>query len=97
MSDVLDGLRALSLRALGRWGHQSQIDMVLEECGELIAAVNRHRRGRCSLADLAGEVADVEIIIDQLRIILGDGLVDNAKRSKLRRLAARLDEGEGIS
>lgn len=86
---------ALYQRAINRWGNASQLRMLLqEECGELVAAVNQHDRGRLSDAMVAGEVADVLIMAAQARLILGEELVDRIMRMKLRRLEQRLNAAE---
>ncbi len=88
------GERDLFRRALACWGDESQWRMVQEECAELIAAVNRCDRGRCTVYDLAAEVADVEIMVAQARLLLGNSLVDDAKTKALIRLRARVEEAE---
>ena len=78
--------------AVDKWGPATEWRQLQEECGELIAAINRFDRTRCTEAELAEEVADVEILIEQARLMLGDELVDTFKRQKLERLAERLQE-----
>lgn len=53
--------------AIKHYGPEQQLRMLQEECGELIAVVNHFMRGRCSLADVMTEVADVQIMIEQIR------------------------------
>lgn len=93
--------RKLALRAIGAWGPLAQMGMVQEECAELIAAINQRRRGRLEIEDLAEEVADIEITMESLRIIVGDNLVDQKKQEKLYRLETRLllaesEKNEGV-
>ena len=88
--------RGLYDRAIKRWGGQAQLRMLQEECGELIVAVAHVLRKNKSLSttELADEIADVEIMCEQARVLLGDegsDLVDRAKDAKLRRLQARLE------
>jgi NTP pyrophosphatase (non-canonical NTP hydrolase) len=66
--------------------------MVLEECAELILAIQHHRRNRNSLEAVAEEIADVEIMCGQLRLMVGNELVDKQKVAKLKRLSKRLDK-----
>jgi hypothetical protein len=77
-------------RALFVWGWEAQMDMVCEECAELIAAVCQARRGRATVADLASEVADVEIMCGQMRAMIGADHVDAAVEAKMERLRDRL-------
>lgn len=48
----------LCREAVTVWGVNTQINQCMEECAELVAALNRYRRGRCMAADVAGELAD---------------------------------------
>lgn len=81
-------------RALQAWGKDVQWEMVIEECAELIAIINRSRRGRSSIEEVASEVADVMIVVMQARLILGP-VVDAALARKIERLERRLDKAEG--
>ncbi len=76
-------------RAITAWGIESQLWMAVEECGELLAALNQHQRGRN--VDVCGEIADVTIMCRQLAIVFGEGEVDEAIHNKLVRLRSRLD------
>ena len=76
-------------KALHLWGQDAQMDMVEEECAELILALKHLRRGRTDFLPLFNEIADVEIMIGQMRLMFGDEGIDKAKRSKLIRLAER--------
>ena len=78
-------------RAIEAFGHGRQWDIVQEECGELVAAVNHYRRRKISADDLASEIADVIIMSEQARIMCGESLVDAAVGRKLRRLAERIE------
>ena len=83
---------ALYRRAIKTYGHDAQWRQVQEECAELIAAVNRFRRGRIPAEELAGEIADVRIMYEQALILIGSGaIVENAFEKKLSRLKERLD------
>jgi len=50
-------------RVIDRHGINNQLRMLTEECGELVAAVNRYQRGRTGLVDLLEEIADVENLL----------------------------------
>lgn len=88
--------------AIHKWGAEQQWRMVQEECGELIAAINRQARGReGSLIQLVEEIANVIIVIGQARTMCnamaGDGAVEAAVVLKLTRLEERLEiDGEAI-
>lgn len=88
MLDV-EGQRTLEA-AVAKWGESSQIDMAIEECAELIVALQHHRRGRITFEACAEEIADVWIMVRQLEIIMEDDSVAEAKLAKIERLKSRL-------
>lgn len=73
-------------QAIKKWGIDFQMMMAQEECGELVACISQFKRGRRTKNQLAEEIADVEIMCSQLRIIIGDSIVDHEKQKKLERL-----------
>jgi NTP pyrophosphatase (non-canonical NTP hydrolase) len=86
--------QALYQAAIDKWGQAAQVLMAMEECGELVAALPQYFfRDRIARDALASEIADVEIMIGQLRLMVGDSLVDLAKVEKLMRLKAHLEAG----
>jgi NTP pyrophosphatase (non-canonical NTP hydrolase) len=80
--------------AIKLWGAASQWRMVQEECGELVAAINRFDRGRTVTVELAEEIADVTILMEQARLMLGSEVVDEAIERKLSRLEGRIVASE---
>lgn len=76
--------------ALRKWGPEKQLAKLAEEAAELSAAAARSLTGYCGEADLADEMADVEIMIEQFRLNGMDKLIDYRKTKKLARLAERL-------
>jgi len=95
--ELLDALRDMDepgqsvlRRALRRYGFEAQLSMLTEECGELVAAVNRYRRGRAGAFEaMIEEMADVSILLDQMRLVYG-AEIDAARARKLARLRERL-------
>ena len=81
-------------KAIEKFGATEQENLAIEECSELIQAVSHKHRGREH--NIAEEIADVEIMLDQLRII-NDCFYDvaNIKEIKLERLEERL-RGETV-
>ena len=73
-------------QAVAKWGEESQIDMTIEECAELIVELRHVCRGRSSIGAVCSEVADVEIMCTQMRVIFGPTLIDKIKVQKLKRL-----------
>lgn len=82
------------MEAIEAWGEDAQIEMVIEECSELIQAIQKTKRnpdkGDVWLG-LISEYADVFIMMKQLRIILdSDEAIQQAINAKIHRLKKRL-------
>ncbi len=77
-------------KAAALWG-DLQLEMVIEECAELITALQHLKRGRASIAEVAEECADVTIMMEQLRLELGPARVDQIRDRKMLRLRDRID------
>ena len=83
-------------QAIKSWGVLAQLDMVVEECSELIKAVQKAKRAKtdkqraiCEMF-IAYEVVDVEIMCEQVRQMFKDQPFDKMKDQKLERLKKRL-------
>ena len=89
--------RDIYVRALNLWGNAAQINMAIEECAELIVKLVKsdRRNNGATIDEIAEEIADVEIMMSQLRILFGDEAVEAAKIKKLARLEERLKVAEG--
>lgn len=82
-------------RVLQHFGDAAQIQQTMAECGELITALSHYfASGRGTAADVATEIADVEIMCAQMRMIVGSELVDLEKVEKLAQLQALLADEE---
>lgn len=82
-------------RALKLNGEDRQVNQAIEECAEFTVAACHRRRGRHrDIYKFAEEIADVEVMMKQMRILTPRGLVDQIKREKLARLSKRLDRKE---
>lgn len=77
-------------RAILQYGMSRQICKAAEECAELAAAISRHFATEGSTAEVISEIADVEIMCVQLRMIFGADLIDTARAEKVARLHGRL-------
>jgi NTP pyrophosphatase (non-canonical NTP hydrolase) len=82
--------------ALDTWGTSLQIGMIAEEATELATAALHVLRGRDALYELAEEAADMEIMLAQLRVMMGEK-IDEHKIRKLQRLRERLDEDHHVT
>lgn len=56
--------------ALSKFGENAQKEMLIEEMAELTQAILKDRRGRES--NIAEEIADVQIVLDQIKLLHPD-------------------------
>lgn len=83
--------------ALEAFGAEVQMVMAIEEMSELTKELCKHRRGRDNVEAIAEEIADVEIMLQQMVMLYGCAeSVETFRRDKLERLAERIKEAEGI-
>lgn len=99
-----ESLKQFYLQVLDRYGEESQSDAIVEEAAELIQAICKYRhaarRGRDleeALEKVVDEIADVEIALDQAKLIYygraadAEKLFAEKKRQKLAKLADKMD------
>lgn len=78
-------------RALKEWGSEAQLDMVIEECAELINSIQKWRRRRLSSEAVLEEGVDVELMIEQLKLMLDAPVLwAKVRAEKLARLTKLL-------
>jgi NTP pyrophosphatase (non-canonical NTP hydrolase) len=82
----INGKEHVLYEAIEHYSLETQMTKAIEECGELIVAI-----ARGDIPNIAEEVADVRIMLDQIEIILGldTGMI---RQSKLERLSQRIQE-----
>lgn len=81
-------------RALDTYGSTMQIVVMMEEMSELQKELCKYLRGKYSPANIAEEIADVEIMLEQMKMLLCcTDDVRNERRRKVERLKKRLDNG----
>jgi len=87
--------KKLYKEAIEKWSIDFQLDMVCEECAELIKAILKYRRGKIHYSEIIKEGVDVEIMIEQLKEIL-DYPMDwkRFRRLKINRLKGMLEDVE---
>ena len=79
------------MAALETYGEEAQIIMVFEEKAELQKELCKYLRGERNITNIAEEIADVEITLEQMKLLFEiDGLVDDFKSIKIDRLKERL-------
>lgn len=82
-------------RAIEEYGKDSQLKMAIEEMAELTQAICKSFRGKDNVDNIIEEIADVEIMIAQLKIIfeIEPFKVNIWKGLKLAGLMQKLDDG----
>lgn len=79
--------------AIACYGMDSQIWMAVEEMSELTKELAKIRRGSTTISNLVDEIADVTILMEQLRIMFGvNELVNHRMEYKTRRLEQQIAE-----
>jgi len=73
-------------RAIEKWGSEAQVNQAIQECAELIQALTKIKQGRPDYDNIVEEIADVEIMMQELNLIFGIGMIQNKKKEKLERL-----------
>lgn len=79
--------------ALELWGGEAQTLMVMEEMSELQKELCKHARGKDNRKEIAEEIADVRIMLDQM-CILHDcvELAEEYELMKLDRLLGNIEK-----
>ena len=79
-------------RAVTYYGESSRLLLTIEEMSELTKELVKRARGRDNMAVISEEIADVEIMLEQLKTLFGNRAdVDCWKAKKLQRLIERMD------
>ena len=83
----------LYLKAIYFWGEQFQIDMMIEECAELTKSLLKRRRSNNlnANAHIEEEIADVEIMLEQMKLIFNADNIQLLKEEKIKRLKKLLN------
>ena len=75
------------------YGYESQMDMLCEECGEFIQARNKLRRSVAgAYQNCLEEIADIAIMIEQMKLICGADRINNIIDQKLTRQIQRISK-----
>lgn len=89
--------KKVKLEAIERWGNKKQQEIAIEEMAELTKAIVKSWRYDVDLVlqhKLAEEIADVEIMMDYLRLTysIPESLISETKDIKINRLKDRLSQ-----
>lgn len=74
------------------YGFTPLLDMMMEECGEMIVALNHYKRQRVSTEKLIEEFADIWIVLKQMGVLLDENAIANVIDYKLRSIDGVIDE-----
>lgn len=91
VGDILIQEQAICENALDTFGIEHQVDKCIEECAELINALEKYRRGRALPPEVVTEIADVMITCAQMSIVFGRVAVVHEQARKLKRLEKRIE------
>lgn len=87
-------------QAIEKWGANSQIEMIIEECAELILILQKLKRNYGKdfayneelLTSVCGEVADVTIMTEQAKLLFDKEIIQARIDYKMNRLKERLEK-----
>ena len=89
-------------QVIAKFGIDYQLAIVQEECAELIQAISKLKRARNSdhpgrtakaaMNNLMEEAADVQIMLDQIRIMYPSKAYDTIRTQKIARLEKRINQ-----
>lgn len=85
---------ALNIRASKLWDAERINIVFIEEAAEVIQEVVHFRRGKCGIRDLFGEMADLQIMLDQMKVICGQAEFNEVLAEKYAALDKKLDSIE---
>ena len=91
--------RKILRKAIDTYGTEAQMMQCIEEMAELIQAINKYFRANTNeemakaYISVIEEISDVQIMLEQMRIVFGDKSVDEQITTKLGRLEKRLKGG----
>jgi phosphoribosyl-ATP pyrophosphohydrolase len=74
-------------QAINKWGEECQYQKAIEECAELIKAICKRDK-----LNIIEECADVLIMAEQIKMMIGREDVDKIINYKLKRLKGRIEE-----
>lgn len=101
----MNELKKLNLASADYYGYDAQSNQLIEECAELIQAINKHKRVlhnvqsvnmtlKEAISNVSEEIADVEIMLTQIKYLLGinEQYIDTIKEMKIKRTAQRIEK-----
>lgn len=85
-------------KAIRHYGRQHQQTKAVEELAELQTAILKSLDGRCDMKNIVEEIADVEIMLVQLKkmFLIKPEELDLIKAEKILRLKRRMEVEKGL-
>jgi hypothetical protein len=78
-------------KAVYHYGEDSQIIKCIEELSELIVQLSKYQNGKNNIAEIAEEIADSRIMLEQMEIVFNcSATVKRNIGTKLNRLEQRI-------
>ena len=86
-------------QTIDKWGAENQTEMIIEECSELILALQKMKRSKKQnsekiLMDVCDEIADVIIMTKTAELLFDKELIEERVEFKMNRIKNKLD-GKG--
>jgi len=95
-TEFTEGEIKIMQTALDRWGLHAQVGQTVEECAELIVALQKYYRlpNEEAVKNILDEIADVEMMLAQMRIVFGidDDTLRKRIEYKFEKLSQYLSE-----
>lgn len=90
--------KSIYMSAIRKFGKSAQIVVAIEELSELTKELTKTLREKCNLKNISEEMADVEIMLEQLKLIFKNKkqveILKNYKIHRLDNYLKKLKEGE---
>lgn len=84
--------------AVAKFGKTSQIVVCMEEMAELTKELSKNLRGRDNVKAISEEIADVQIMLQQMQIIFRNRWqVEIMQTEKIERLKSRIEAGASLA
>ncbi len=98
MDKITDFENEVFAKALAKYGVGTQLIIAMEEMGELIQAISKNMRGVSNLYNVAEEIADVGVMLDQLMIVFkNEDIVRMNRKEKIEKLDEEMKKDEMIN
>jgi len=90
-------------KIIAHYGEEAQLNQVTEELGELVTALARWRNDKTKIENLIEEIADVEVVLSELKLILKphayfvSDWIEGMKELKITRTLTRIENDNNKS